>query len=474
MAVDKITSSDFGDQIAEGVNDRDKTIDTRIGPIRDVFIDPVAEVLENQNDRVVYVNKLVSLSNAGDLVPDDIDSVVSNENMVRWAGSRSIVTLTFSRSTAPTVDITVPVNFPVATMEDPATGNSVTFKTIESQTMSAATPSRYYNATTGKYDLSVVAASVVQGITTQIGAETITRFLRPITGFDTVTNSSSTTSGRAIETNTELASRYFLHVEGAQAGTPSGFKRFILDNLGTVTDAYVVYGNNEYLTRQASDAGAIDVWLLGSVPTTRQFVTSYNGTYTLNVVDFQPLISVTSVSSTATGLTYTEGTDYTVETGVGEYAYSALASDGIRWIPGGSHPAIDDDVVITYEYNSLINVAEAFFNQEEYLTMGSDRLFRWAQPKYLEIEANLKVKSGSPSSVQALVREAVMTYINALKLGEDVEEFDLDTTVGRVFGVDNWTYTILAIKDSTGVGDIEVPPNQYARILNSDFVINLV
>lgn len=472
MPVNKISANDFADRIASGVNDRDPTLDTRVGSIRDIFIDPVAGVLENQNDRVVYLNNLINLNNAVSLVPDDVDDVVANENIVRWEGSRSLVTLTFSRSDIPTADITVPVNFPVATVADPNTGNTVNFKTIETQTLYVATLSRYYNFETRKYELDVLAASVSTGVTAEIGAFTINRFLRPLPGFLEVTNKFATTSGRGIETNEEIAKRYFLHVEGAQIGTPAGIQRFVLDNINSITDVYVVYGTDTNLTRQESDAGAIDVWFLGNSIASRIYTTYYNGTETLNPVDFQPLYRVVSVVSGAT--TYIEGTDYEVVTGVGEYSYSNLAQDGIRWISGGSSPNVGDSIVITYEYNSLCNVLDSYFKQDQYYEGGSDRLFRWSQSSQIQIEANLKVRSGSPSEVQRLVREGVLTYINSLKLGENVEEFDIDSVVAGVFGVDNWTYTTLSLVGGTGVGDIEISPKNYARLESSDFVINLV
>ncbi len=476
MTVNKITSPEFATQISEGVNDRNDQIDTNIGPVKDLFVDPFSDVLENQNDRVVYLNRLLSLNNATSLVPDDVDDVVANEAMVRWSGSNAIATLTFYRSTVPTVDLTVPVNFPLSTIADPVTGNIVTFRTVETKTMYAASASAYYNADNERYELDVVASSITAGIAAQVGINTITGFLRPISGFEGVTNTAATSSGRPIETNSELTTRYFLQVAGSQVSTPAGLKRFLLDNVSSVTDAYIVYGSDTYLTREQDDAGAVDIWFRGTTSAARTYVTYYRGAALTQVVDFQPIISVTSVISGVT--TYVEGTDYSVITGVGEYAYSSYGSDGIQWIPGGSHPAIDAVVTITYTYNSLANTLVSFFNQDEYYSMGSDRLFRWSQPSNIAIEANLKVSSGSPSQVQALVREAVYDYINNLSLGQNVEEFDIDTIVAQIYGVDNWTYNNLQLKSDTpianSVADLEIAPNEYAELEQADFIINLV
>ena len=478
MPVNKITSTEFAERISDGVNDRNDKIDTNIGPVKDVFIDPFSDVLENQNDRIVYLNRLISLKNASTLSPDDVDTVLANESIIRWDGSRAYTTLTFSRESAPTVDITVPVNFPVATIQDPATGNIVTFRTLETKTMYAASASAYYNIDTEVYELAVAASSITTGVVNQVGAYTITNFLRPISGFEYVTNKLPTNSSRGVETNEEAATRYFLHIQGSQISTPAGIKRFILDNISTVSDVYVVYGTDSYLTREETDAGAVDIWFRGETSATRSYVTYYKGTELLQSVDFQPIISVTSVSSVATGLTYTEGTDYEVVTGESEYSYSSFGSDGIRWIAGGSHPDLNDDVIITYTYNSLCNTLSAYFTQQEYYTMGADKLFRWSQPTNIAIEANLKVGSGSPSIVEALVREAVYSYVNSLALGVNLEEFDIDSEVSKIYGVDNWTYVNLQERSDTvianSVADIEIAPTSYASLAQSDFIINLV
>ena len=473
MTIVRYTSDDFANQISSGVAIRDKTLDTRIGPYRDVFIDPVSDVLQTQNERIYYVNQLLSLKNASLLVPDDVDDVVINENIVRYQQSSSVTILTFSRVLAPTVDIIIPINFPVSTPSSASTGTPVVFKTIEEVTMYAATASQYYNVSTGNYEITVAIASTSQGSNTTIGAYTITTLQRPFPQFDSIFNTSKTTDGKGIETNSELAKRYSLHVSGSQIGTPTGLESFIVDNFNSVEDTYISYGNDGYMERGEDDPGAVDAWILGSTPLTRTYTTYYNGVYTTNVVDFQPLISVTSVTSAAAAASYVEGVDYEVITGQGVYAYSNRSSDGIRWISGGSHPDIGDDVTIEYSYNSIINQLDAFFKSPDYYHLSSGNLFRWAQPLYVEIEAVLTIKAGSPTNIAVSVREALLNYINSLQLNDNLEEFDMDREVGRIFGVDNFTWTILAVKDGTGVSDIVVGPNQYARIDPADLVITL-
>lgn len=474
MAITRITASEFADNIATAINDRDPSLDTRIGTIRDLFIDPFAYVAEQQSNRVVYLSNLTSLKYANKWTPDDLDDYVYNETLSRWQGSRSVTVATFSRYQPPTIDIVVPVNFPISTDTDQTTGQSVTFRTIETQTMFAAAASSYYNAETGKYELDVAIASVTTGEETQVSAYTINTMRRPLSGFDEVTNKNATTSGKGIETNQELADRFLLSVKGAQLGSPTGYKKYIMDNFSNVVDAYVVYGENEYLTRQEDDAGAVDTWIYGENPIERTYITTYTGVETLIPMDRQPVIRIVSVTD---GITvFVEGTDFEFISGEGEYSYSTRASDGIKFLITGTVPTMNAPITIVFQYNSLMEILESWFTQSDFYSMGSDRLFRWAQAEELEIEANLKVKSGDPDAIKASVRTLVTAYINGLLLGSDVEEFDIDRVIATNFprSVDNWTYTTLALLDGSGVSDIEITPNKYAYINPSNFIINLI
>jgi uncharacterized phage protein gp47/JayE len=475
MALNRISASDFAQMIIDGIASRDVSLDTQIGPIRDLQIDPVSEVLEQQNNRVVYLSQLNSMKYADRAVPDDLDDVVFNEGVVRWSGSRSIATVTFSRASAPTSDIIVPLNFPLSTPVDPGTGASIVFRTIETKTMFASAPTSYFNATTGKYELDVLVASITVGASTAVGPHTITVFRRPIPGFDEVFNVEKTSSGKGLETNLDLADRYLLHVAGSKPGVPAGIKRSVLDNFSSVSDAYVVYGQNAAMTREQSDAGAVDIWVLGEQPAAKRYVVAYPGVETLIPLDRQPLMTVTAVRDSF-GTLYVQDTDYVIVTDTGEWSNSVLAQDGIKFLTtAATLPAnLQDPLTIDYSYNSLINILASYYTQPEEYTMGQNQLFRWAQQVDILIEANLKVRSGNPSDVANAVRTSIKNYINSLKLGDAVEEFDIDAVVSQVYGVDNFVYNTLAVSTGTGVGDIAIGPNEYARIADPDLIINLV
>jgi len=475
MVIQRKTVAQFEGEISDAAAARDGNLDTSIGPVKDLFVTPPASVMKDMHDNTVYLSQLMSMRYAERFNPDDLDAFVFNEGMIRWSGSPAVTTVTFSRLQPPTTDIHIPVNFPLATTANPQTGNVINFRTIESAVMYGpltVPSSSYYNAATERYEIDVAVASVLAGEASMVGANTIVQFRRAFSSFEYVTNKEATTSGLGRETNSDLAERYLMQVRGNQGSTPAGLSLFGLDNFNNIEDVYVVYGNDVNLTRHTDDAGAVDVWLMAEAPLNDTFDTTYPGLGELIPVPKQPLMSVLTVSSGVT--VYTEGTDYEVVTGEGIYAYSDRGQDGIRFILGGTAPALGDPLRIVYNYNSMITIVTSYYTQPEYFVMGSDVLFRWAQPKLVEIEAELKVKSGNPTTVLNLVRERVISYINGLKLGENLEEFDIDAQVAEIFGVDNWVYVTLAEKDGTGVSDIEIGPYEHAFIEDADLVVSLV
>ena len=472
MVLENVTARQYMTDLATAINERDKELDTRIGPINNLYMSPFARVCERQSNRTCYLSNLTSLKYVDKVRIEDLDEFVYNEGMVRWVGARAVTTVTFSRAQPPTVDITVPINLPLATPNDPNTGQSVVFRTVETKTMSAAAASSYYNATTERYELEVAVASIATGASVDVGAYSITVMRRPLSGFDEVFNKYKTDSGKGLETNSEIATRYLLHVKGSQLGTPAGVKRALVDNFNSCDDVHVVYATDPYLTREQTDAGAVDVWIKGSTPVEKTYTVMYPGIDTLIPLDRQPLIEVVSVFDGVTS--YIEGTDFEAVTGEGEYSYSNRGTSGVRFITGGAVPTIGASLIITYRYNSLINLLAAYYTQPEFYSMGMDKLFRWAQPLYLEIDGALTVSAGNPDTVSANVRTAIMAYINALNMGTNVEEFDLDREIGKIYGVDNFVWETLSISGGTGVGDIEVTPMEYAQIETGSLNVTLV
>lgn len=477
MPVPRITSLQFEALLAGDINRRDSTVDTTMGPVKDIVIRPVSRVLEAQNERIRSLYQVMTLQNVAGLDPTDVEAFVETEQVFKSSGTPAFITLTFSRASKPTVDLPIPPNFPVGTEVDTATGVSVTFITLAPATLVAASAGSYFNSTTNRYELNVQAASITTGPNTRIGKGRAIRPLVPLPGFDAVTNKAEARGGLAAETNEMLAERYYLRIKGTEIGTPAGLARYARQTFGNIQDTYVVFGNDPDLTRADSDAGAVDLWILGTSPITSTMTVPFPGKLVLIPFDTQPGISVVSVSS---GVGFTENTDFVYVSDAGIYSRSTRGQDGIRFLATGAAPAVGDPVSITYIYDNLIGALQAYFGTEDFKETGRDELFRRGIEVPLSIQGQLKVRSGNPSTVLSNATQALLDFINGsptqagYKLGQGVERFDLDGVLSRIPGVDNMIYTVLDRAPGTAVGDVAIASNEYARLSSANLAITLL
>jgi len=477
MSVPKLNAAAFEGQLKTGINARDTSADTDIGPIRDWVISPVARVFEGQNERIRQLYQLLALQRPNELDPADVDAFVFNEQVIRSPGSPGFVDLIFYRKTTPTANLPIPANFPVATDPDPTTGAQVVYVTLQSQQLLVATAGAYFNGITGRYELRIPAKSLIIGDSAGVSKNRLVRPLRPLPGFDGVVNDQDSRSSNPAETNVDVADRYFLRIRGTEIGTPAGLSRYVLQTFGTVEDIEIIFGNDSALTRADIDAGAVDAYIVGEAPLSITQTLPFPGKLNLMVLGNQPLVNVISVSS---GPSFTEGVDFDVVYDSGIYSGSTKGKDGIRFRATGGSPNIGDPVNITYTYDTLTVALQSFFNTVEFDETGRDLLFRRGVKVQVALQGNLKVKAGDPNTVLSVVNQTILDFFNGstvqkgLKLGDAVEIFDIDAQLSRIPGVDNFVYTLLARVGSTGVADIPIARLEYARLDPANLSVSLV
>lgn len=477
MPVQKITATEFREQLRTAINNRTTTHDVGFGPIRDIVIDPVSTVLEQQNDRIRSVSLLLSLQEPDNLPETDLDGIVFNEGLRRIEGSRATTTLTFSTAqidpTGP--DLLVQRGFPVATSIDANTNETVTFITTEAATLPVAQRQGFFNIVTQRYELQVPAQATTEGTVGRVGRNRVRRPLRPLVSFDQVTNTAATEGGLDRETNAELIQRYLLAVLGRDLSTPIGVEFFVKNNYPEVDDVLVVFGSDALLTRSSDDAGAVDAYIVGETLTARSENLAYLGNNQLIRVSNPPLRTVESVSAGAT--TYTEGSDYEVVRDTGGNRGSTRAIEGIQFLPTvTSPPALGASVTVSYQQNLLIKTLQAASEQRDTIVLGRDLLFKQGIQVDIILEARLRVATGfSTVTVPAAVSTTIRNYINGLTLGADVELSDIQGEVRRITGVDNLLIDRL-VRDptTTGAADIAIAANEYARIAVADLVLTLI
>lgn len=470
MSIPKKTAGDFATDLESAILDRNANYDTKVGPVPDLVINPVANVLELQNDRIRSVQQLLSLQNDGSWTSDDLNAFVYNELMVRNSNSGSTVNLIFSRLAPPTVDVTVQTNFPVATLTDEDTNLSVTFVTTASVTMVAANAYSYFNPTTQRFELSVPAFAISGASASNVAPGRINRPLRALVGFDSVTNRDAATGGVDTESDSALIRRYYLSIRGASPAVTTGISRILRDKYPSVVDSLVVYGNNVLNTRAATDTGAVDVYIIGSSITTITENVIFMGTGVVMPLTYQPVMSIVSIGA------YVQGTDFNlVHTNTG-YANSTRAADGPQWSPtAATTPTLYDTLTVVYTYNSLMSTLQAAFTQPDSLVVGRDILFKEATQVDVQLTAQLKVRPGyNVAATLAAITSSISVFINNMILSQDVELSDIQAVVRSYVAVDNFIISLMAKVGNTGTTDIIIADNEFTRIAPANLNVTTI
>lgn len=466
MPVPKITADQFSTSLNTSIQDRNRSHDTEIGPIPDIVVEPISFVLENQNNRIRDVSRLVLLDSVGEFADEDVNNFVFNEFILRNRGGKSSVTLIFSRATIPQTDQTVQQNFPVATDPDESTGETVVFVTTESKTLQAASAASFFNIETGRYELEVTARATVTGKIGEVGPGRINRPLRPLAGFDIVENRNRSSSVTGRETNTELLERYRISIIATQIATRSGIRSYIKRNFPDAGDILVVNSGDPLITRAGTDSGAVDIFITGSQTVTRQDSAEFVGVNQLIVLENQPATEIVNISG------FTLNTDYEFVKDTSGVSDSVRAQDAIRFLPGGSSPTIGNTINIEYLQNTLISDIQSSLEDADSDAGGQDPLARLGTQVDTTLSAQLIVLPGfSFTSIRSSVIDTIVEFINSFGLDDDVERSDIQSVVRQISSVDNFIFNILDRVGGTGNSDIIIDKNEFARIESGNITI---
>ncbi len=469
MAISRKTADEYAQEIKDAIISRNADYDTEVGPIPDLVITPMSNVLELQNERIRAVQQLLALINDGSFTEADLDDFIFNEQLVRLAGAKATATLTFSRATLPTSNITIKANFPTATLADETSGLAYTFLTLEDSTLVAANAASYFNNETQRYELSIAAEALVGAETANVGANRITRPLRPLVGFDSITNKLEATGGKDLETNSEAIERYFLSLMGTSPAVVAGIDKIIKNLFVSVIDSNVVFGNNPLNTRSAEDGGAVDVYIIGNTPVTTTETIVFPGVEQTIPLLKQPINSIVAAGA------FVQGTDFSLVKDESGNKNSVRAEDGIKWLMTGTPPAVGDPVSVTYTYNVLVTTLQDGFTTDDMNVPSRDILFKIADQIDVTLSANIKIRPGfTVTSVVDAVSTVILALINGNELGDDVEASDIQAVVRSFSSVDNFIITNLSAVGDTGTADIAIEPNEYSRMAISDLILTVI
>lgn len=477
MPIDKKTSAQFVTQWRNSILTRTRKYDTGYGPLLDAVARPISDVLEDQNNnRLRVVSLLLSRENSTEFSEEDLDAQAFNEDVVRPEGSQATTTLRFRRNTPfDTADSgIVQRGFPIGTTASEETGQPVTFVTTEARDKTSAVAVIDEDTNQTVYDVNIPAIALIRGEAGKVGPNRVNRPLRPLVGYNSVTNEAAAQEGRDRYTNAELIELLLLAVGSRQLSVAFGSEFHVRDTFDSVIDINEVFGTDPLLIRGGEDAGAVDSFVLGDDLIAQTDQIAFLGVGQTMECSIPPVVNVTSVVRLSDSTSYVEDTDYEVNLDSTGVSGSIRAHDGVRFLPTADPmPTIGDLIAVTYEYNQLIRDLQADAEDDEVEVEGRDLLFRLATEVPIFLTASLRASSGfSYGAMADLVVEAILTFGGDLRLGDDVEISDLQRAVRALTGVDNFRITRL-VRDSTetGADDVSIDGNEYGTFDEDNIVL---
>jgi len=468
MTVRRVRVSEWRNRYRSALLQRTTDFDIDNGFIPDVLVDPTAAVLDNQNETINYLYSLVTLDTAINLDIEDVEQFVSVNDIFASEGTRSSVQLTLIRYTNPLNDLTIPRGFPFAALNSGS--SAIFFVSTREVILPVANAANYFKSSRQRYEIQVPAISVSNGPQTQVGPNSITTFIRPLVGFDEVTNLTPSSPSVPVDDVGSLVRRFRLSVIGQDRSTPFGVSKYIRNNFQNVTQTLSVYGENN--PRADTEPGAVDQYIIGRIEQTSTDFKVYLGESPI-ILNVQPVISVTEVRSGST--TYTEGVDYRVLFDETFNRGSIRAQTSIQFTGRGSTPSINDTVTISYVYDSLVrDIQRRFENDKVLVYPGRDLLVKQSDQVDIVLNADLFIFGGlSFNSVRNAVEVAIISFFDELGLGEPVELSDIQQVVRGVPGVDNFIINrISRIENASGQSDIALEFFEYARLSSGNLTLN--
>lgn len=478
MPVQRVLAPTWEQSIADDIGNRDITVDTTFGPVRDIIARPVSKVADRMNQDVVHLSDILSLTNIEQFSVQELNDIAYNSQIIRGGGTASTAVVSLLSTSPPTSDVTIPINFPFSTEPDPQTGAVVFFAATQQAVYIAANANNFYDAAHRVYRLDIPVQCTTPGPNGNVGPNRIVKSQRAISGFQRITNFAGASPGTDQESNTDLADTLLIFNLGINdISTPYGIGLETKRQFPGIIDYKVIFGSDTLLTRASVDAGATDVYIIGSTAVTNSDSFTYAGQPL--VLRKQPILSIISVTNGPT--TYVLGTNYIFVPDLnGPYGGSPQGRDAIQFLPTSVLlPAIGDTVTVSYNYNSLISTIQNFFTSPRFFAIGRSLLYKQGQQTIVSVAGTLTVLPNfDANAVRANVVTAIINYVNSLKLGIPLEEFNLITylgqTVGSAGGIDNFVLTTLNFQGLPGVLPL-VPATgaQYLRTTINDVVVTL-
>ena len=440
-------------------------VDTKEGTYtRDVIIDAPA------NEFAALYRAIDNVSNAQspDLAPAfSLDALARNFQLTRRGAQKALGTVTFYRMTNPGVlTITIPLGTTVST-KGSVNISPVQFVTTQEVIMTIAD----FNPNTGRWEVNAPARALAGGNAGNVSAGTVSSIVSIVSNISGCYNFNPTTNGRDRESDADLTLRLKNTVAGNNIGTIDGYFNIALSNVN-VLDAKVIGASISDVAKRA-EAGTVDILINGVVPTQAPVETyTYTTGSPYYINEKQPLYMLVSSSFSLVGSitgTLIQGTHYTVSQDTSVYGGSIQAADRFNFITGLTNGEL---ITFTYTYNSLIEDLQTTFNVDTNKTVNADILVRAARARIINVSATIRVLSGYTSS--AVINDVitnVASFLNAFRVGQEVQQSDVINVIIDTQGVDDVLVPLTQLEEDIATGGITQDVNGNLVISSDSYAV---
>lgn len=392
---------------------------------RDVLIDAPASEMAEMYGEVRIAQEAQSVRDASGL---HLDRLLANWGVYRRPGLVSTGSVWFQRDTAPMSNVTIPSGTRVRTINT-VSRDAIEFITVNTVVMLASQASQYYNSDEEIYEVEAQIEAAYAGADGNAGPNTITAFTGTL-DVSACTNRTATSGGTDSESDVVLRARGLSVLAGSNAGTKDGYELLIEGQVG-VEESVVVDPNDSDMER-VKDGGGADIWVktedydeevLSYVYPAGELLRSLSG----------PVVSISSVTEDGTLLA--PGVDYNFVHDLGVYRRSRHSFDRVAWI---TSRVVGAAIAVTYVRCALIDTLQSFIDADENHIVGADILTKLAYTADVDVTMIVEVFAGySPTNVTSAVNVAVTAYIEALALGDVVQQSDIIALAEATAGVDS-------------------------------------
>lgn len=428
-------------------------VPTSIGTVsRDVSVDAPAQEFAKVYTELERISGLQSVQFANNQTSSELEGLASNWGLTREGGNFAQGTTTFRVSNLQTFEPNiVVVAGTVIQTKQTSTTNLVSFVTTQTITFISTQAAQYFNSLTGFYELTAPIEAQAVGTSSNVPAGAITILTSSITRINSIINTTSTTGGTDVESNSALANRIRLKLSGNNIGTSNGLRSLALAD-SRVTDLTTVGPDDSEMLRNEF-GGSVDIYILGTDNVSASDVHTFTTGGPLKfVLNRQPAVT-TSGSITVSGIVSTipyvfvEGTDYNIVADPTTLLNSSVrVQHAIKFLISGTQPDNGTSFTIAYTYNKLIADLQTIYDDASTHILGSDILVKAANRAQIDVTASISILSGfTLADIISSVQTSLTTFLNSNQLGKSFNRSDLVGIMENVVGVDQVDLSSLTI-----------------------------